>query len=216
MPTPHLLEFVFCIMFVLTADLLSAQTKVEFRKGYYIGQDGNRVDGFLAYKPNKGRIVHYLRNENAQPEKIKAKHLTGFVIDKDSFAIISDFFVEGVYTDLIRVRKPDIAKVTEIGPVILYQCHYFEVLSTSAYVSPTGGTQTMRDERQQETMIPVYILRRKDSPLLQSVPESQASFNKVMSKYFEDDPNLAEEIANGKYANRTTPELVRRFNNNTQ
>lgn len=84
------------------------------------------MNGLLAFKPNAGRIVLYLRNENAQPEKIKAKRLNAFVIDKDSFAIISDFFAEGVYQDRIWVRKPDVGKVLEVGTVNLYLCYYIE------------------------------------------------------------------------------------------
>ena len=58
-------------MFFFTATLLSAQSKVEFREGYYIGRDGNRVNGLLAYKPNARRTILYIRNENAQPQRSK-------------------------------------------------------------------------------------------------------------------------------------------------
>lgn len=196
---------------VFLSNLLYSQDKVKFWKGCYYTKAGYQINGFLAFKPNARRIVLYAPNEHAQPERIKARRLSGFVIDKDSFAIISDFFVEGVYQDRIWARKPDVAKVLEVGSVNLYLCHYIE--STTEMI---GHSSNSTFHRRDYSIIPVYVLRRKDSPLLQSVPESQASFNKVMSKYFEDDPNLAEEIANGKYANRTTPELVRRFNNNTQ
>lgn len=111
------------ILLLLTIPLASFGQN-QFKRGYYIDNDSNKLAGLIKFNraslsvfgstPTSIRIKR--DNEN---KKIKIKDMKGFVIEKDSFALISNFKMNSIGGEF----KNDFAKVIEIGKINLYM-HY--------------------------------------------------------------------------------------------
>src|SRR5437879_4286581 len=103
--------------------LLSTSAYSQFKEGHYYTKDGKRIDGLLDFRfggnlfTNKSDgdcSLAFKADKKSKKQRFTTNDICCFVIEKDSFAIIRNFRLNGFVS-----YPQDFAKVIEHGKINL-------------------------------------------------------------------------------------------------
>ena len=114
------------VVFLLTLSLSSCHLSWaadEYKNGHYYTTDGRKVYGlivflrgsFSVFGTSPG-IIKYKPNTNTKPVKLNSSDISAFVIERDSFTLITDFKINSIG----GVFRKDFVQVLETGALKLY------------------------------------------------------------------------------------------------
>lgn len=154
--------------------------------GYYFDRVGNKVKGFLKF--TQSFISPVFRSTiNAPDETITTNECSGFVIGKDSFAIIRDFDVERMIGGF-HVNKRQFAEVVEQVDNLTFYKHTRLDMNNIVYT---------------------YLVKADSSDKLISFPKSQKKFKEICLQIFAGSESLKNQIMEGKYIDEDIPVMAK-------
>lgn len=95
----------------------------DFIKGAYYDLENNRTDGYInkdyfSLVGGSNVLFHFKKSPSSERIKIKSSDVSSYVLEADSFAIITD-----VPINATTYVERDFAKVLEVGKISLYTYH---------------------------------------------------------------------------------------------
>jgi hypothetical protein len=201
------------LLFLLFASSLAHAQ--DFQPGRYYTRKGKRVEGYISNPPTyyKKSYIQFKANLNdPAPKEIPAAELNGFVMGADTFAILRRFKAEGVMEPYILVAT-GIARVLEVGKVIIYEHTYFEKISIEGHQLGTFDRPASPIPMGKEKYVTTnYLLQQAGKDAIFAVRMDQREFNLQMSDYLKINPSLSDSLRNGAYSNKNTREVIHKFN----
>jgi hypothetical protein len=169
----------------------------QFKEGYYFTKAGEKVSRLIKFRyggnlfTNKSDgdcDIQFKKAKGADKAKFTTNDICCFVIGKDSFAIVKNFFINS-----LAQYPQDFAQVIETGRINLYK--YYAKMQGAGINS---GSYTVE-----------YWLLEKDNEV-EGIP--QLYFKKTMRKYLSDYPSLVDQINNGKLKWSDIPLIINMYN----
>ena len=113
---------IFILLTILTLQSKSLLA-APFLKGHYYTNDGKKIEGLIKFGRatfsafgSKPSSIKFKANANSKAEKLTAEDISGFVIGKDSFAIVQNIKINSIHGEYTR----DFAQVIEVGRINLF------------------------------------------------------------------------------------------------
>ena len=158
----------------------------EDTPGYYFNRVDNKVSGFL-------KLTQYSTSPGFRPtlkapeEMITTDECTGFVIGKDSFAIIRDFDVERMLGSF-HVNKREFAEVIEqVGNLVFYKHTRIDM----------------------NKIVLTYLVKADSSNQFISFPKNSKKFKETCLPIFGVSESLKKQIEDGKYKDEDIPVMAK-------
>lgn len=186
------------LIILLLAIPLASSAQKQYKNGYYFTDESNKFAGQIKLirasvsvfgsKPTSIRI-----KRGDQNKKLKLKDMKGFVIEKDSFALISNFEINSIGG---RFEK-DFAKVLEKGKINLY-IHYS---------SSSDGKFVYTLDR--------YVLNKAGSDKYYGIYDRD-SHKQYLLSLIKDNAELTDQVKNmsKKEWIEEIPFIIRKYNSN--
>ncbi len=170
----------------------------EYKEGYYIDPQKQIHHGLIKFISGND-FIKFKTGKKDKPLEFTSSAIAGFVIGKDSFAVVRDFEVP---FGLAGANIPTaFAKVIKTGIVTLYY--------NSTFVS---GGPNMAGSGSFSAIIDSYLLQREaDDPVVR-VPDNPVKFKKRLSEYFSDHEVINEKIKKGTLTYEHIGQIVEMYN----
>lgn len=199
--------FALLLTFVFAQSSFS-QSIVKWKEGRYYDLKGDKHEGLIYYDYHsftiKFRKTPDSRNTRLRPWKIR-----GFVLEKDSFSILENFYYEGPnggrYKEIM-----DFVEVLDTGFVKLYK-HYANIQSNSGAMSVAGIPVAVSVNFSFDLENYLLLSEGATSPTL-VWKRNTKKFKEQMINYFRKYPEFVSKIAADNYSWESIPLLIKEFN----
>ena len=158
----------------------------DFTPGYYYTNSSEKISGTLKYS-SKNTYFTFKNNRNFEIKTIKPEECNGYVIGKDSFAVIQNFLVQREIGGF-ECNKKEFAEVIEKFDSITFYKHI-----------KTG----------MNGIVTTYLYSYGNSNNYTSFSKDQLKFIESTKSIFSDFLVLEQKIASGKYREREIPILAK-------
>ena len=143
-----------------SATITKAQVSDSYATGYYFDADNKKHNGLLKLNSVYSSL-EFKTDDNQKPVKLSTQDVIGFVIEKDSFAVVGDYEVPyGLSSTTI---SSSFAKVIKTGEITLY-----EVATVDGY------------QQNSAIIAGSYLLQKNNSSQVVRVPDVAGRFKQVM------------------------------------
>lgn len=184
-------------MFFFSIDT-HGQSFRHYKEGFYYDSEGERIDGYLYYGYSYKKELKYKVNEVAKREILTPKQVKGFVIEADSFIVVKNFYNEGLHGGQHH-HESDFAQVALTGRITLLKHYSTQGSGSSNPSTPVNGLVT-------------FLLKKHGSDDIITVSKNQKKFINIMSEALGDNPQIKDDILNGRYSIRNIEKLVSEYN----
>jgi len=183
----------FMLLLTIAAAICPANAQLfdAYTRGHYLDGNNQPHHGLIKFDETS-RYIKFKADADQKATKLTTDDITGFVTDKDTFAVVGEFEVP--YGLSAAVIPGAFAKVLQAGEVTLYVTY-----------SIIGYGQTMAH-------VESYLLRKRNSSRVVRVPTGPVKFKRELSSYFSDSGQLSQRIKDGSLAFDQLSEIVERYN----
>lgn len=164
----------------------------HFCLGHYYTLNNEKISGLLKYSDNGNKLIFKTTQDTGTGTRIKPEACNGFVIAKDSFAVIDHFYIEKDYSNRF-MKKAEYASY--IGKYKDYQFY--------KHIQITNNGRTVWN---------TYMMRKGETGELNSFPNHVPQMKKLLSPLLTDMPDILEKVGTGGYAYQDLPHLVKVLN----
>jgi hypothetical protein len=171
-----------------TALNISYKMNENFTKGYYFDTNGAKVEGLLKYSQSNRELL-FKFNEKDEEKSIKADESNGYIIGIDTFSVVKNVIVYGLFGEKISNKSEFAENIESIGGMKFYK---FSGIMTN------GGASYA-----------TYIVKKTESSEFVSFPSSKSKFKSLATEIFGDDAILKDYIDNGKYIADDIPSILK-------
>lgn len=195
------------LMFFLPQCIIS-QPIAKWKEGSYYDLKGDRHEG-LIYYDYYSFAIKFRKTPESQNVKLRPWKVQGFVLEKDSFAILKDFYYEGPNGGRHK-EIMDFVQVLDTGFIKLYK-HYANIQSNSGGMAVVGIPVPIDINYNWD--LENYLLLRKGatSPMLVRKKNTN-KFKEQMLSYFKNYPEFVSKIEADEYNWESIPLLIKEFN----
>ncbi|MDJ1499459.1 hypothetical protein [Xanthocytophaga agilis] len=169
--------FIPLVLFFVFVIRCEAQLFASYKQGYYIDANGSVHQGLIKAGAGDNFPIKFKETKESKMLKCKPDDIAGYVIDKDSFAVVRNFEVP--YSLTGAIIDVAFAKVIKVGRVTLYQ---------NTVLLGAGNTQVSMES---------YLLKKGNNLDIVRVPTGPGRFKKRLSEFFSDFPKMSQQIENG-------------------
>jgi hypothetical protein len=159
----------------------------SFEKGIYYDNNGLKVSGLLKYSQSD-RALKFKLNEKDEEKSIKADESNGYIIGIDTFSVVKNVMVEGVFGDRISGKSEFAEKIENVAGMQFYK-FMAEGASGISYSK--------------------YVVKISDDSDFVTFPSGEGKFKKMAADVFGNDPVLKMQIENGKYDEKDIPSIIK-------
>ncbi|MES2240925.1 MAG: hypothetical protein V4497_11775, partial [Bacteroidota bacterium] len=164
-------------------------TYENFTKGYYWDNEGMKVAGLLKYSQSD-RQLKFKLDENSIENSIKSEESKGFVIGIDTFSVVKNVIVIGLFGDKLTDKIEFAENMESFAGMQFYKF---------TAKAPNGDPYFK------------YIAKKSNVSDFVTFPSGKAKFRKVAGEIFGSDSFLKSEIENGKYDENDIPAMIKVF-----
>ena len=185
-----------------------SQSIDKWKEGRYYDLKGVRHEGLIYYDYHSFAIK-FRKTPESQNTRLKPWKVRGFVMERDTFSILEDFFYEGPNGGRNH-EIMDFVEVLDTGFVKLYK-HYANIKSTSGPLGVAGIPFAINFMYSWDLVN--YLLLRKGatSPVL-VWKRNPKKFKEQMLSYFKNYPEFVFKIEADQYSWESIPLLIKEFN----
>lgn len=166
---------------------VSYQASENFTKGYYFDVNGVKVDGLLKYSQTD-RDLKFKLKENDNEISIKADESKGYIIGVDTFSVVKNVIVIGVFGNKLSNKSEFAENMESIGGMKFYKF---------SGIAGNGNSYTR------------YIVKQSETSDFETFPSGNSKFKSLASEIFGNDSILKEYIENGKYKEEDIPSILK-------
>jgi hypothetical protein len=159
----------------------------NFQKGSYYDNNGLKVNGLLKYS-QIDRELKFKLNEKDEEKSIKADKSNGYVIGIDTFSVVKNVIVMGVFGEKISGKVEFAENIENVAGMKFYK---FMALA------PNGSPYFK------------YIVKISDDADFVTFPSGNGKFRMMAADVFRNDPVLKTQIENGKYGEKDIPSIIK-------
>ncbi|TRX38359.1 energy transducer TonB [Flavobacterium restrictum] len=168
---------------------VSYQASENFTKGYYFDNNGLKVNGLLKYSQSD-RELKFKINEKDVEKSIRASESKGYIIGIDTFSVVKNVIVIGVFGDKLSGKSEFAENIENIGGKQFYK-FIAEAANRSSYAK--------------------YIVKQSEASDFETFQSNKGKFKKLAADIFGSDPILKSDIENGKYDEEDIPSMIKIF-----
>ncbi len=169
-----------------------AQMADSYTEGYYFDTNNNKHTGLLKLNGVYSSL-EFKTDEMQKPVKLSTQDVTAFVMEKDSFTVVSDYEVPYGFSS--TTISSSFAKVIKTGEVNLY-----EVATVVGY------------HQNAAVISGSYLLQKNNSSQVMRVPDGPGRFKKVLSDYFSESGIVSQHIKSGTFTHDHLLQIVDLYN----
>jgi hypothetical protein len=160
----------------------------NFTDGYYIDNNGSKIKGLLKYSIQERDLKFKLGKDD--PEKsIVADECNGYIIGVDSFAVVRNVDIVGVFGDSPSKKGEFAEFMGKVDGISFYK--FIALGANGSYVK--------------------YVVKASDSSDYLTFPSGSGKFKKMAIEIFGSDSTLKTDIEKGKYEVKDIPSLIKIF-----
>jgi TonB family protein len=168
---------------------VSYNSSENFTKGFYWDNEEKKVEGLLKYS-QIDRTLNFKLNEEDLEKSIKADESKGFVIGIDTFSVVKNVIVIGLFGDKLTDKSEFAENIENFDGMQFYK---FSAIAG-------GGAPYIR-----------YLVKESKTSDYVTFSPGKAKFKKMAAEIFRSDSFLKSEIENGKYDDSDIPTLIKIF-----
>ena len=166
---------------------VSYETSENFAQGYYLDVNGAKVNGLLKYSQSDRELKFKLYEKDIE-KSIKADETNGYIIGIDTFSVVKNVEIIGLFGGKISKKGEFAANIESIGGKKFYKF---------TANGPNGNTYNS------------YIVKKSESSDFVTFPSSNSKFKSLAGEIFGNDAILTEYIQNGKYKADDIPSILK-------
>jgi hypothetical protein len=160
----------------------------NFSVGYYYDKQGLKINGLLKYSLQDRNLIFKSVDVNSQ-RTIKADDCKGYVINVDTFSVVKNVEIIGVFGPRISDHAEFAENIENIAGMKFYK--FSAIGPQSNYVK--------------------YIVQKTDTSDFTTFPSGNGKFIKLAAEIFKDDAVLKADIEKGKYQVDDIPTILKIF-----
>ncbi|MES2573549.1 MAG: energy transducer TonB [Bacteroidota bacterium] len=168
---------------------VSYNVNENFTTGYYLSNDGLKINGLLKYSP-ADRVLLYKTNKEAFEKSIKADEVKGYVIGVDTFSVVKNVLIMGTFGDKFSDKSEFAENIENVAGMQFYK-----------FTAQSGnGAPYIR-----------YIVKSSETSDFETFPSNTDKFVKMAADIFKSDPVLRYAITKEKYDVNDIPSIIKIF-----
>lgn len=160
----------------------------NFSNGYYIDNKGLKIKGLLKYSIQDRALKFKLSKDDIE-KSIVADECNGYVIGVDSFSVVKNVDILGVFGDSPSKKGEFAEFMSKVDGISFYK--FIALGAQGSYVK--------------------YVVKASDSSDYLTFPSGSGKFKKMAIEIFGSDSTLKTDIEKGKYEVKDVPSLIKIF-----
>lgn len=160
----------------------------NFTDGYYIDNKGLKIKGLLKYSV-QDRDLKFKLDKDDTEKSIVADESNGYVIGVDSFAVVKNVDIVGVFGDSPSKKVEFAEFMSKVDGISFYK--FIALGANGSYVK--------------------YVVKASGSSEFLTFPDGKGKFKKMAAEIFGSDFILKSDIEKGKYEVKDVPSLIKIF-----
>ena len=158
----------------------------NFAVGYYYDKEGVKINGLLKYSLEDRSLTFKSIDVNSQ-RTIKADDCKGYVINVDTFSVVKNVEIIGVFGSRISNSGEFAENIENVDGM-----KFFKFVAAG----PQGNYVK-------------YLVQKTDTSEFITFPTASGKFRQIAIEIFKDDKALLTDIKNGKYGAKDIPSIVK-------
>ncbi|MBC9909000.1 hypothetical protein [Chitinophaga varians] len=182
-----------------------------YSTGYYYLPDSTKKSGLIKYTFRVPGSFRFKDSLTAKAITVTADECIGFHEDGDKadFQTLSNVKLPG---ELVGTKVSKcFAELRISGELCLYLVYYEKNRSRATFVGASGFGGSIGSNPQREATS-VYVLKKKNSEVVQEVPKRAKPFKKELTAFLADKPGIVEFINSHDYTAEDIEMVVQAYN----